>query len=104
VLAFVARRVQSERVAFLFALREPTDLGMLEGLPVQILTGLGNDEALAEISTSTARGDGNGAVDSVLLLVIVIASGLYIRARRQLVASLRERADKTEAEQQLRTT
>ena len=54
------------------------------------------------IRTSAERGDGNGAVDSVLLLVIVIAWGLYVRARRQLVASLRERAEKAEAEQQLR--
>jgi signal transduction histidine kinase len=55
-----------------------------------------------EIRTSAERADGGGAVDSVLLLVIVIAWGLYIRARRQLVASLRERAEKAEAEQQLR--
>jgi signal transduction histidine kinase len=54
------------------------------------------------IRTSAERGDGNGAIDSVLLLVIVIAWGLYVRARRQLVASLRERAEKAEAEQQLR--
>ncbi|HEY0542542.1 MAG TPA: histidine kinase [Actinoallomurus sp.] len=55
-----------------------------------------------EIRASSERADGNGAVDSVLLLVVVIAWGLYIRARRQLLASLRERAEKAEAEQQLR--
>ncbi|GAB2854336.1 histidine kinase [Actinoallomurus bryophytorum] len=54
------------------------------------------------LKISSERGDGNGAVNSALLLVIVIAWGLYIRARRQLVASLRERADKAEAEQRLR--
>jgi signal transduction histidine kinase len=51
---------------------------------------------------TSARGDGNGAVNSALLLVVVIAWGLYIRARRQLVASLRERADRAEAEQRSR--
>lgn len=54
------------------------------------------------LEISSERGDGNGAVNSALLLVVVIAWGLYIRARRQLVASLRERADKAEAEQRLR--
>jgi signal transduction histidine kinase len=54
------------------------------------------------LEISSERGDGNGAVNSALLLVVVIAWGLYIRARRQLVASLRERAEKAEAEQRLR--
>jgi signal transduction histidine kinase len=54
------------------------------------------------LEISSARGDGSGAVNSALLLVVVIAWGLYIRARRQLVASLRERAEKAEAEQRLR--
>jgi signal transduction histidine kinase len=43
---------------------------------------------------------------SVLFVMLVtggtIAWGMYVRARRQLVASLRERADRAEAEQQLR--
>jgi DNA-binding CsgD family transcriptional regulator len=47
VLAFVARRVAPEPVAFLFALRELAVPELLEGLPVETLTGLGNDDALA---------------------------------------------------------
>ena len=43
---------------------------------------------------------------SILFIVLVtggtIAWGMYVRARRQLVASLRERAERAEAEQQLR--
>jgi len=51
VLAFVARRIESEPVAFLFALREPAESGMLEGLPVQTLTGLGIDDARALLAS-----------------------------------------------------
>jgi DNA-binding CsgD family transcriptional regulator len=51
VLAFVARRVESVPVAFLFALREPAESGMLEGLPTQTLTGLGIDDARALLTS-----------------------------------------------------
>jgi signal transduction histidine kinase len=37
-----------------------------------------------------------------LLAGVVVAWGMFVRARRQLVASLRERADRAEAEQRLR--
>ncbi|MFI5485596.1 sensor histidine kinase [Micromonospora echinaurantiaca] len=39
---------------------------------------------------------------TVLVLVAVLAWGMFVRARRQLVVSLRERAERAEAEQQLR--
>jgi signal transduction histidine kinase len=38
----------------------------------------------------------------LLITVATVAWGMFVRARRQLVASLRERADRAEAEQQLR--
>jgi len=66
------------------------------------VNGLSVPRFTLSIRTSVEHGDGNGTVNSMLLLVIVIAWGLYVRARRQLVASLRERADKAEGEQQLR--
>jgi signal transduction histidine kinase len=55
-----------------------------------------------EIRSSSGAADGAGIVFSVLLLAIAITWGSYLRARRQLVASLRERAEKVEAEQYLR--
>jgi signal transduction histidine kinase len=54
------------------------------------------------IHSSSGVTDGVGIVYSVLLLIIVMTWGSYIQARRQLVASLRERAVKVEAEQHLR--
>jgi signal transduction histidine kinase len=39
---------------------------------------------------------------SVVFSALVIAGGMFVRARRQLVLSLRERADRAESEQQLR--
>jgi DNA-binding CsgD family transcriptional regulator len=51
VLAFVARRAESEPVAFLFALREPAESRLLEGLPAQTLTGLGIDDARALLTS-----------------------------------------------------
>ncbi|WBB82220.1 histidine kinase [Micromonospora sp. WMMD882] len=38
----------------------------------------------------------------VVITVAVLAWGMFVRARRQLIVSLRERADRAEAEQQLR--
>ena len=38
----------------------------------------------------------------LLVTAATVAWGMFVRARRQLVASLRERADRAEAEQQLR--
>jgi len=50
-------------------------------------------------------GDGQYVVNlvlSVLVIVAVLAWGMFVRARRQLVFSLRERAQRAETEQQLR--
>ncbi|HEV7932517.1 MAG TPA: AAA family ATPase [Actinomadura sp.] len=46
VLEFVARRVEAEPVAFLFAMRDPEAPGLFDGLPAQTLAGLGIDDAL----------------------------------------------------------
>ncbi|MGW2447875.1 AAA family ATPase [Streptomyces sp. NPDC001675] len=46
-LAFVAHRVDSERIAMIFALREPDSLPELEALPHLSLTGLPQDAARA---------------------------------------------------------
>ncbi len=40
----------------------------------------------------------------VVITLLVLAWGMFVRARRQLVLSLRERAERAEAEQQLRVT
>ncbi|SCL34820.1 Signal transduction histidine kinase [Micromonospora pallida] len=40
----------------------------------------------------------------VVITLLVLAWGMFVRARRQLVVSLRERAERAEAEQQLRVT
>lgn len=42
------------------------------------------------------------AIIGVLLTLVIVAWGMIVRARRQLVMSLRERAQRAEAEQQLR--
>lgn len=47
ILAFVARRLLAESIAMVFALRHPTDLHLLDGLPDRILDGLRNPDARA---------------------------------------------------------
>jgi DNA-binding CsgD family transcriptional regulator len=47
VLGFVARRLLAERVAIVFAIREPSDEREVAGLPELRLEGLGRDEARA---------------------------------------------------------
>ena len=46
-LAFVARRLLAERVALVFALREPSSGHELTGLPELVVGGLGDDDARA---------------------------------------------------------
>jgi DNA-binding CsgD family transcriptional regulator len=51
-LAFVARRVLAERVALVFAIREPSDAHELTGLPELVVTGLGYGDAHALLDTA----------------------------------------------------
>jgi hypothetical protein len=44
-LAFVARRLLAERIGILFAVREPSDVNELVGLPELVIGGLADDEA-----------------------------------------------------------
>ncbi len=44
-LAFAARRLLAERIAILFAVREPNDVDELTGLPEMVVGGLGGDHA-----------------------------------------------------------
>jgi DNA-binding CsgD family transcriptional regulator len=44
-LAFVARRLLAERIAIVFAAREPNDAGELTGLPELVVGGLAEDDA-----------------------------------------------------------
>src|SRR4051794_24967577 len=44
-LAFVARRLLAERIAMVFAVREPTDVNELSGLPELVIGGLDDDDA-----------------------------------------------------------
>jgi DNA-binding CsgD family transcriptional regulator len=58
-LAFVARRLLAERVALVFAVREPTEDDTLGGLPELVVTGLGHGDARALLETAiTGRLDG----------------------------------------------
>ena len=44
-LAFVARRLLAERIAMVFAVREPTEVNELAGLPEMVVEGIGDDDA-----------------------------------------------------------
>ncbi|WP_432875452.1 helix-turn-helix transcriptional regulator [Kribbella sp. CA-245084] len=57
-LAFVARRLLAERVALVFAIREPSEPQELTGLPELLVTGLGYGDARALLDTTIT-----GAVD-----------------------------------------
>ncbi|WP_435060263.1 ATP-binding protein [Streptomyces sp. bgisy060] len=52
VLAFLARRVSVEPIALVFAVREPSQLPELDGLPSHSLPGLGEQEARALLATA----------------------------------------------------
>jgi DNA-binding CsgD family transcriptional regulator len=51
VLGFVARRLLAERVAIVFAVREPSDNGEFAGLPELLLGGLDDEEARSLLAT-----------------------------------------------------
>jgi DNA-binding CsgD family transcriptional regulator len=61
VLAFVARRLEAESIALLFAVREQSELDEFAGLPSVLLNGLSDAEA-AELLTSVVSGPLDGRV------------------------------------------
>src|SRR3954451_7079932 len=58
-LAFVARRLLAERIALVFAVREPSDTDELAGLPELVVDGLGDDDARTVLASGI-----NGPLDS----------------------------------------
>ncbi|MDA0141731.1 ATP-binding protein [Solirubrobacter deserti] len=52
VLAFVARRLLAERVAIVFAVREPVEADVLAGVPALRIDGLAADDARALLATA----------------------------------------------------
>jgi DNA-binding CsgD family transcriptional regulator len=69
-LAFVARRLLAERIAMVFAVREPTDVNELSGLPELVVDGLADGDAR-------------------LLLAAALPGRLDERVRDQIVAETR---------------
>jgi hypothetical protein len=67
VLAFVARRLDAEPMAMVFAVREPSDVHEVDGLPEVVLSGLGD-------------------ADARLLLETVLPGGLDEQVRDRIVA------------------
>src|SRR5438874_1815492 len=58
-LAFVARRLLAERIAVVFAVREPSDTDeLLAGLPELVVDGLGDDDARTVLASGI-----NGPLD-----------------------------------------
>ncbi|MGD9995995.1 MAG: AAA family ATPase [Ilumatobacteraceae bacterium] len=53
VLAFVSRRLLAERVALVFAVREPSNATELDGLPSRTVGGLSNDAARAVLERAS---------------------------------------------------
>jgi DNA-binding CsgD family transcriptional regulator len=51
-LAFVARRLLAERIAMVFAVREPTDNNELTGLPELVVLGLADDDARSLLASA----------------------------------------------------
>ncbi len=67
VLAFVARRLYADRIAFLFAVREPTERRVpLAGLPELNIGGLSNGDA-RELLASVAAGPLDGQVSQLII-------------------------------------
>ncbi|MCX4386438.1 histidine kinase [Micromonospora peucetia] len=75
--------------------------------PFPVAAGLVGVHVLLSFAYYGLRPDPNmgfwaATVWTVLFITAVLAWGMFVRARRQLVVSLRERAERAEAEQQLR--
>jgi DNA-binding CsgD family transcriptional regulator len=56
VLAFIARRLGAERFALVFAVREPSAVQELEGLPELVVDGLGDHDARSLLAWAVAGG------------------------------------------------
>ena len=56
VLSFVARRLEAEPVAMVFAVREPGDVQELGGLPELVVEGLGDEDARALLASGIPGG------------------------------------------------
>ncbi|MDK1360883.1 AAA family ATPase [Arthrobacter sp. zg-Y1219] len=68
VLTFVARRVAAERMALVFALRDPVDrdMGMFDGIPVVCLVGLDETDARALLVAAVHAPLDSGVRDRVI--------------------------------------
>ena len=64
VLAFVARRLLAERVAMVFAVREPADADALAGLPELRVEGLADADARALLASARLRAAGRARARS----------------------------------------
>jgi DNA-binding CsgD family transcriptional regulator/predicted negative regulator of RcsB-dependent stress response len=56
LLSFVARRLEAEPVAMVFAVREPSDVQELGGLPELLVEGLGDEDARALLASGIPGG------------------------------------------------
>jgi DNA-binding CsgD family transcriptional regulator len=56
VMSFVARRLEAESVAMVFAVREPCDVQELVGLPELVVEGLGDEDARALLASEIPGG------------------------------------------------
>jgi DNA-binding CsgD family transcriptional regulator len=56
VLSFVARRLEAEPVGMVFAVREPSDVQELDGLPELVVEGLGDQDARALLASGIPGG------------------------------------------------
>jgi DNA-binding CsgD family transcriptional regulator len=56
VLSFVARRLEAEPIAMVFAVREPSDVQELAGLPELMVEGLGDEDARALLASGIPGG------------------------------------------------
>jgi DNA-binding CsgD family transcriptional regulator len=56
VLSFVARRLEAEPVAMVFAVREPCDVQEFDGLPELVVEGLGDEDARALLASGIPGG------------------------------------------------
>ena len=66
VLSFVARRLEAEAVAMVFAVREPSDMPELGRLPELVVEGLGDDDARALLASGIPGGLDERVLDRIV--------------------------------------